>query len=363
MTPKVVIIGMVVLLSVFVFFRPVAEPSDSPTTNNPTGVPQPDSDSPESPANTPATRTSSSVFVPYWADLSEEISGFDRLYYFGIVPTVDGIDRSEAGYTTIPSFVTAAGNTEKWLTVRMVERETNAEILTTAASWQKIVDDTLSIRNANGFNGVVLNLEVGLLSLDLTEADITEFTRFFSEQMAAADVPFAITAYGDSFFRKRPYNFEQLAPLADHIIVMTYDFHKSFGLPGPNFPLNGKEEYRYDLTVMIDDYLRCIPPEKLTVVLGRYGYEWIVDNQNRPLKAATPVTENQVESRYLPACPQPECTIDRDAVSGELTVTFAGESGRTHVIWLDDETSTQKKIEYLNSRGIGDTGFWAYSFF
>jgi spore germination protein YaaH len=363
MTPKVVIIGMVVLLSVFFFFRTPAEPSDTLSNGTPTRAPKPDTGAVESSESTPATRTSTSVFIPYWADLSEPIAGFDRLYYFGIVPTVDGIDRSEAGYAAIPSFVSAAGNTEKWLTIRMVERETNAEILSTAASWQKIVDDTLSIRNANGFTGVVLNLEVGLLALDLTEKDITEFTRFFSEQMAAADVPFAITAYGDSFFRKRPYNFEQLAPLADHIIVMTYDFHKSFGLPGPNFPLNGKEKYRYDLASMIDDYLKYIPPEKITIVLGRYGYEWIVDDQNRPLKAATAITENQVESRHLPDCSQPKCTIERDSESSELTIRFAGESGRTHVIWLDDETSTREKIEYLNSRGIGDTGFWAYSFF
>jgi spore germination protein YaaH len=359
MAPKLVIIGLVVLLSLVFFFRsPVRQPASSSPNPSVTKVPRQIQANEE-----PAKETSTSVFVPYWADLSEEISGFDRLYYFGIVPTVDGIDRTEAGYATIPSFVVAAGNTEKWLTLRMVERETNAEILSTAASWQKIVDDTLSIRNANGFTGVVLNLEVGLLALDLTEDDITEFTRFFSEQMAAADVPFASTAYGDSFFRKRPYNFKQLAPLVDHVIVMTYDFHKSFGLPGPNFPLNGKEEYRYDLTLMIDDYLTYLPPEKITIVLGRYGYEWIVDDQNRPLKAATPVTENQVESRYLPECPEPECVIERDDVSQELKITFMGDSGRTHVIWVDDETSTREKIEYLNSRGIGSTGFWAYGFF
>lgn len=362
MTPKVVIIGLVVLLSLVFFFRPPAKP-ESGSEQTPTSAGSDTSQQRSISKSQPARSTSTSVFVPYWADLSEPVTGFDRLYYFGIVPTVDGVNRSEAGYIAIPSFISAAGNTEKWLTLRMVERETNAEILSTAASWQKIVDDTLSIRNANGFTGVVLNLEVGLLALDLTEDDITAFTRFFSEQMAAADVPFAITAYGDSFFRKRPYNFEQLTPLADHIIIMTYDFHKSFGLPGPNFPLNGKEEYRYDLTEMIDDYLKYIPPEKITVVLGRYGYEWIVDDQNRPLKPATAITENQVESRHLPDCSQPNCSIKRDDTSSELTIRFDGDSGRTHVIWLDDETSTQEKIEYLNSRGIGDTGFWAYSFF
>lgn len=312
---------------------------------------------------TPASR-SESVFVPYWAQMdslsSEE---YDRLIYFGVTTTTTGIDTSDPGYRSMGTFTRAAGTTETWLTVRMLNHDINAEVLENSDTWQPLAQDIARVAAENGFSGVVLDLEVGLVAFHINPETITGFTRQVQQAVQAEGMPLAITLYGDTYYRGRPYNVKELGTIADEVMIMAYDFHKSFGTPGPNFPLGGRNLYNYDFTTMVADVTSQVPREKLSVIFGMYGYEWIVDDQERPLKAAEAVTLNQIRQRFVPECGEKNCKVQRDETSAETKVTFTGEQDRPHVVWFEDEESVKQKKNLLEQQGIGNIIYWAYGYF
>lgn len=323
-----------------------------------------------------------SVFVPYWADLSQPFNDtYDRYIYFGIEPTVDGINQDESGYLSLDAFDRAiegletgngsgtdngAEKTEKWLTLRMVDRSLIAEILSTAASWQKVADGTAAVATEHGYDGVVLDLEVGLLAV-ASEEDITQFSSFFVDEMKKDGFPVAIAVYGDNYYRGRPYDIQKLGQISDELIIMAYDFTKSFGLPGPNFPLAGEDEFGYDFQSMIDDFSQQAPPEKLSVAYGMFGYEWIVDSKGRPLKQATAVTVNEVRNGYLGECSAggelAQCSVERHPQASEQRLEYTGDEDRTHVVWFEDEESVDQKNDALLEHGIDSIVYWAWGYF
>lgn len=319
-----------------------------------------------------ATAISGSVFVPYWtldnasslADITlpssiDHKNGTDYIMYFGVTPDANGIITDEPGYNSLSRFsqLAAASNTQTLLTIRMINTERNDEILEKASAQETIIRESLDLANDYGFEGIVLDLEHSVLPTEKVSQSITDFIQKFSEATRAQDSIFALTIYGDVFYRARPYNVKAIAPYADHIMIMTYDYSKTFGTPGPNFPLEKGEAYGYSIEdLVVELYENDVPPEKLTFIFGMYGYEWLVDDENRPIKRAEAVTLNQANSRYS----QSEMTID--PISKETTVTRTKDDG-TYVTWFETEESVEEKAFYLMEQGISHVGYWAWGYY
>ena len=367
---KVVFLGFLALVGAFFFLNADNLSPSREQTSTPNELEQP-LDEPE--ANNTAGNTNTSVtqtsatFVPHWSSFSGLAQADEEtLYYFGVVPTVDGMDTEEPGYQKLDAFVSAAGNKDIFLTLRMVESQTNAEILSTAASWQKIANETKTLVNQYGFDGVVLDLEVGLAGgLTTVPKDITDFTAFLSDELEDTGVTFLKTIYGDTVYRKRPYDLKALNPHVDGFVIMAYDFHKSYGQPGPNFPFTNREEYGYDFQKMLEDVLVQVPAEKLTITYGMFGYEWIVDNKDRPLKAATAMSLNEIDA-FIEECTN--CSVTIDPASGERKISYpvetgAGETEKIAVIWSETKESIRKKQEFAEEKGVGSSAFWAWGYY
>ena len=172
-----------------------------------------------------------------------------------------------------------------------------------------------------------------------------------------------MTIYGDTYYRQRPYDLKALDQYVDQFYIMAYDFHKSYGEPGPNFPLKGKEIYGYDMEIMIRQLISDIDAQKLTILFGLFGYDWSVDDQNRPLKPAQSLTLRQIKNRFLESCPFTPCSIQRDNLSAETSIQYADETGQKHVVWFEDETSVGEKVTFLNSNSISNIGYWAWGYY
>jgi hypothetical protein len=331
--------------------------------------------SPGLPSGTPGTESSDgsdsgrapirkeSLFVPYWNLTGTPDRKYERLIYFGISATRNGIDEDDQGFTGLDAFDTFAGDAEKWLTLRMLDYDENAAILDDRTSWATIANETAALAEERGYTGVVLDLETGLAAFGVSPESINGFARALRKETDARGLDLAIAVYGDAAFRKRPFDVKTLGDIADEIMVMAYDFHKSFGLPGPNFPLGGRDEYRYDFRTMVEDYREAVPPERLTVIFGMYGYQWVVDDQGRPVKAAVAVTLKDAQRDFGANCDERNCVVTRDKTSAETKVTYTDGEGKDRVVWYEDEKSVLRKREYLESQGIGSVSYWVYGYF
>lgn len=305
-----------------------------------------------------------SVFVPYWT-VGGEISGDeDRYIYFGVSPTINGINRNEDGFRRMQTFTeNVEQGVTTLLTLRMLSQDTNFEILEDPDAQERVIDDTISVAKANGFDGIVLDLELKALPFDSVVDQINGFVSRFYKASKAEGMTFAVATYGDTFYRIRPFDVKTLGENSDEIMIMAYDFHKSGGNPGPNFPLSGKDEYGYDYYEMMDDYLAVVPSEKLTVIFGMFGYNWTVDEKNSPVTNAVSLSFLQGQSRYLQNCNFTDCRSFRDERSGEMTVTYVDNEKNRRIVWFEDEESVERKKELLRERGINSFSYWAYTFY
>lgn len=306
------------------------------------------------------------IFVPYWEDftnLNKENKKYDRYIYFG-----SGENMS--------SFIKITADKEKWLTVIMTNTDVNLEILKNKKSWQKIINDAIITTEENKFNGIVLDFEMSVLPFENVVLDINDFVKEFCSKVHERKIKLALTVYGDTFYRKRPYDLKTLNNCVDEFMIMAYDFHKSRGEAGPNFPFArrsfGEEgvDYGYDFKTMINDFLVFIPSDKLTVIFGMYGYDWQVDEKKRPRKQAKALTLNEINSDFVNKCMRESCTLRRDEISKETEINYVNSKVENnfgiidyHIIWFEDEKSVEIKKKYLEEKGIGSVGWWAYGYF
>lgn len=333
--------------------RPIPYPTITPKPPSPTKV------------MAKNVKETTSMFVPYWTISNQSIENeYDQLIYFGITPGKEGIEISEPGAEQLHQFLTASPKgTPRLLAVRMVESDSNLAILEDKTRQKAIIDDTIALAKKNKFDGIVLDLELAALPFDSLKGQINVFTAAFYKAAQKETLSFSMTIYGDTFYRLRPFDIKTIARTTDMIMLMSYDFHKARGNPGPNFPLKGEETYGYDMTKMIDDFLKYVPPQKLTVIFGLFGYDWAVDSKGDAVSQGKPLTYHEINQKFLSACQYKNCSVDRDSTSSEIEINYTDVNGSKHTVWAEDLESVEAKKEYLKTRGIGSFSFWAYSYF
>lgn len=324
-------------------------------TNIPTSSPS------QKTISTPAAKM---LFVPSWTIKDQKIeSGYDADVYFGITGTKDGIVTTDTGYKNIDSFVANSSSPKKLLAVVMTDSDTNASILDSTTSEGNIATESAILARQKGFDGVVLDYELAAISFDSVVKGVSVFAQTFANAAHARHLSAYMTAYGDSFYRLRPYDITMISKSMDGIMVMAYDFHKSKADPGPNFPLNGADTYGYDFKTMTNDFLHHTSSDKITVLFGMFGYDWPVDEQGRATDSGKAVTLNEATQKFLHGCRLISCKVEHDPVSTETKVTYKDTSGNRHEVWFENTESMQKKSDYLKTKGITGVGYWAYSFF
>jgi hypothetical protein len=243
-------------------------------------------------------------------------------------------------------------------------------------------DDFFDEIKNQGFNGVVADLEIAGISSDNLVEKINNLVNELGKRAKEANLKFLLAVYGDTFYRHRPYDIDFFGKISDEIMIMAYDFSKSYGEPNPNFPYSGREKYGYDFIKMINDFLRFVPAEKITVIFGMYGYDWTVDEKKRPISQAKALTLAEIKKKFLSGgdvsgkefeCQLKNCIIRRDPLAKEVEINYTIAADRPdeqgiyridyHIVWYEDEESVATKIKFLEEKGIGSITYWAWGYF
>lgn len=306
-----------------------------------------------------------SVFVPYWTlQAQSSTDGYEEAFYFGIEADLSGINKDEVGYTRLNQFLDIFKDVPTTiLVVRMVDKEVNSDVSKDVEAQTRIASESVAIAKEYGFDGVMLDYEISSIAFDEVTERNTNFFKIFSKEVKKENLLFYSALMGDTYYRVRAYDVKQIGMLSDKVIIMTYDFHKSRGNPGPNFPLTGKDTYGYDLAQMIDDFSNDIPLDKLDVTFGMFGYDWRVDEDGKSVGYGEPLSTREISGKFIDECRAKECKWERDSESQEISIKYVTEDDEEHIVWFEDEESVKRKKDYLQRIGIGYISYWAYSYY
>jgi len=302
------------------------------------------------------------IFVPYWT-FTDSISAkdYDNLIYFGISTNEFGVDVDDDGYLKLNAFSNLTSDKKKYLTLRIIGEDADSKFLDNTNLQRRVGKQTAKIAKKYQFKGIVVNFETSAFGFSSTEEKVTKMYKTLQKEIKKNNLEFLVTVFGDSYYRARPYNIKEIGNLSDKVIIMAYDFHKARLNPGPNFPLSGKDKYGYDFKTMVNDFKKDLSFEKIVVALGYFGYDWKMEN-GVSVGMAEPLSLNQIDSRFINNCEFINCKVEKNTDS-ESVIKYEDNGGFSHEVWFEDKISSQKKIDYLNSIGINQIAFWAYSYY
>ena len=134
-------------------------------------------------------------------------------------------------------------------------------------------------------------------------------------------------------------DWREVAEYADQIIIMCYNYSSKVSRPGPLCPPSW-------LAKIMKFAKSQIPPEKICIALGLYGYDWSeTDCSSVNLKKALElIKENSAQLIW-----------DRKSQSPYFTYT---KSGSQHEVWFENKESIAKKIQLIKKYSIDHIAIW-----
>lgn len=190
---------------------------------------------------------------------------------------------------------------------------------------------------ALGAEGLNLDLE------ELRPEDSDSFLKFLVElrtalhaksMRLAVDVPFSDPAF----------DYEYIGDVADAVMVMAYDQHYSESKPGPITSKKWLDESLAEL-------LPRIPPDRVVIVLGNYGYDWTLSETPKPAEDLS-FRATMDLARVADAAPVFEEGIEN------VHFGYKDDAGETHEVWFEDALTLYNEAKSLESRGVTRIGLW-----
>ena len=133
--------------------------------------------------------------------------------------------------------------------------------------------------------------------------------------------------------------------LADHVILMTYEWGYTYGPPRAVAPLN-------EVRRVINYAVSAIPRRKILMGIPNYGYNWTLPFQTGD--AATAVTN--VGAVELAA--RENAAISYDPRAQAPYFTYYDDTNREHVVWFEDARSIQAKLRLVEEYNLGGVSYW-----
>lgn len=206
-------------------------------------------------------------------------------------------------------------------------------IITSPAKRQEFIEQLYSEAKKNDYSGFNIDFEaIDKKDQDALTAFMGELYRKFHANglQLTEDVP----AQDDAF------DYGALANVTDRMIVMLYDEHYQSGKPGPIASISWFENALEQLD---------IPPEKLIVSLGSYGYDWI-ENSNQSADTVTfgDIMEMAHNSRL---------NIQWDKRSQNPYMRYK-EGEDNHIVWFLDGASVYNQLKISMENGARGVALW-----
>lgn len=133
--------------------------------------------------------------------------------------------------------------------------------------------------------------------------------------------------------------------LADHVILMTYEWGYTYSPPRAVAPLN-------EVRRVLNYAVTAIPRSKILMGIPNYGYNWTL-----PYREGTAATA--ISNTSAVALAEREgAFIQYDALAQAPYFRYYDESGRQHEVWFTDARSIYASLALVNEFRLGGISIW-----
>ena len=216
-------------------------------------------------------------------------------------------------------------------------------LLSDPAARHRAVENIYTILSTKGYRGVNVDLE------NLDPKDRDSYTGWLQELQArlhpagyVVTVSVPAKTYDDP---EAPwsgaFDYAAIGQVTDQVLIMAYDEHYQFGVPGPVASLGWVQQVMAYAS-------RMMPPRKLVLGIAAYGYDWPTDGS-----AAKAVTSRQALRDLALRNATPAWDYD-----AEVPVDQTGE----YVRYFEDADSTAFKLQQVFEHHWAGVAIWRLGF-
>lgn len=136
-----------------------------------------------------------------------------------------------------------------------------------------------------------------------------------------------------------------LGEAANRVMVMAYEWGYTYGPPMAVAPINMVRR-------VVEYAVSEIPPEKISLGIPNYGYDWPLPYERGVTKAAT---INNLEAIQIAIDHGAEIRFDETAQSPYFRYW---QYGIEHEVWFEDVRSMKAKFDLIKEYGLSGAGYW-----
>ena len=218
-------------------------------------------------------------------------------------------------------------------------------LLSDKGSQEHLMELLLDFLNKNQMQGLQLDFE------NLESADMVRLPAFLSllSQRLHKEGRALQTALEVSQLARRDIDWKTWIAAVDAIVLMDYDEHASEDVPGPVASLNWTQQ-------VLNQALKIIPPEKLILGIGNYGYDWPLTKD--PKTGQPPPGESLSYLECIGrAAGHPELVqFPEDQQNG--TFSYVDGEGKPHEVWFLDAVSAANQWKTAQPLGLQGVALW-----
>lgn len=235
-------------------------------------------------------------FLPFWLSSqveSQHFSYYTDIGYFGFEVNPDGSLKTnstptqrEPGYHTFTKASTQQllqalkqEGKKIHLVIRIMDEDIIASILSSPQNTNRLIDTISTLAQTEQADGINIDFEV---ESSVAQQHATQFTQFIaglSQSLKPQNILLSIDVYGSAASRPNLWQLQSLAPYADYIIVMAYDYTlRNASYSGHLAPLYGNNNK--NIMQHINEISAQVPMEKILLGIAAYGYSWQTVDQS-----------------------------------------------------------------------------------
>lgn len=210
-----------------------------------------------------------------------------------------------------------------------------------------LIENLLTVMGEKSYGGLDIDFEY----IKAEDRDFfTEFVRVCTERMHTAGFQVSValapkTSAEQTGLLYEGKDYKALGEIADHVLVMTYEWGYTYGPPMAVAPLNMvRRVLKYAVTE--------IPPEKISMGIPNYGYDWPLPYERGVTRART---IGNVEAVRIAIEQGAEIMFDEIAQSPYFNYEL---DGVMHEVWFEDVRSLLQKFNLIKEFGLRGPGYW-----
>lgn len=220
-------------------------------------------------------------------------------------------------------------------------------IVNNITSRDNLINNLLSVMVEKNYGG--FNIDFEFIKAEDRDA-FTEFVRVCTERMHEAGYQVSVALAPKTSAEQRGLLYEgkdyrALGEIADHVLVMTYEWGYTYGPAMAVAPLN-------QVRRVIEYAVTEIRPTKISIGIPNYGYDWPLPYERGVTRAKT---IGNVEAVRIAINQGEEIMFDEVAMSPFFKYEAGGVS---HEVWFEDVRSLQAKFDLIKEFGLRGPGYW-----